>query len=170
MTRDRFISLVSAEQEGLRKFLLALCRGNEADADDLCQETLLKAYLSYDGFVERFKFSTWLYKIAYNTFVDFSRKTQHEVTASECLADHAAEGIAEIADDSSGDYRYEPLYRALDGLPINEQTAFLLFYMEDKSILDIARIIRKPMGTIKSYLSRGRVHLKNVLQTDGRTT
>ena len=165
MTRERFISLVTAEQEGLRKFLLALCRGNEADTDDLCQETLLKAYLSYDGFVERFKFSTWLYKIAYNTFVDFSRKTQHEVTASECLVDNAAE---DMADDSSGDYRYEPLYRALEGLPINEQTALLLFYMEDKSILDIALIMRKPMGTIKSYLSRGRVHLKNVL--DGQTT
>lgn len=159
MTRERFIELISAEQEGLHKFLLALCKGNEADADDLSQETLLKAYLSYDGFVERFKFSTWLYRIAYNTFVDFSRKASPEQIPIEQIANDDQTPM----DNGDANYRYEPLYRALEGLPINEQTALLLFYMEDKSILEIALIMRKPPGTIKSYLSRGRTHLRAVL-------
>lgn len=157
MTRERFIELVEQEQEGLRKFLLALCEGRRADADDLMQETLLKAYLSYDGFVERFKFSTWLYKVAYNTFVDFARKARPETQEVELVAE-------EVADESSGDYRYEALYRALEGLPPNEKTALLLFYMEDKAILEIALIMMKPPGTIKSLLSRGREHLRNQLK------
>ena len=74
MTRDRFIQLLEKEQEGLLKFLLALCDGNYPEAEDLAQETSLKAYLSYRGYVERFKFSTWLYRIAYNSFIDHRRK------------------------------------------------------------------------------------------------
>ena len=69
MTRERFIQLIEQEQEGLMKYLLAMCHGNYADAEDLAQETALKAYLSYQGFVEHFKFSTWLYRIAYNSFM-----------------------------------------------------------------------------------------------------
>lgn len=157
MTRERFIELVEQEQEGLRKFLLALCEGRGADADDLMQETLLKAYLSYDGFVERFKFSTWLYKVAYNTFIDYTRKARPETQEVDTIAE-------EVADESSGDYRYEALYRALEGLPPNEKTALLLFYMEDKAILEIALIMMKPPGTIKSLLSRGRNTLRGRLK------
>lgn len=161
MTRERFIELVEQEQEGLRKFLLALCEGRRADADDLMQETLLKAYLSYDGFVERFKFSTWLYKVAYNTFVDYTRKVRPLTQEVDTIAE-------EVADESSGDYRYEALYRALEGLPPNEKTALLLFYMEDKAIMEIALIMMKPLGTIKSYLSRGREHLKRIMENGKR--
>lgn len=157
MTRERFVELVKQEQEGLRRFLLTLCGGNQADADDLAQETLLKAYLSYDGFVERFRFSTWLYRIAYNSFIDYQRKVQPEVVEVEVVAE-------DLKEDGSTGYRYEGLYRALDGLPPNEKTALLLFYMEDKSIMEIALIMLKPPGTIKSYLSRGRTHLKKRLQ------
>lgn len=161
MARERFIELVEQEQEGLRKFLLALCEGRRADADDLMQETLLKAYLSYDGFVERFKFSTWLYKVAYNTFVDYTRKVRPQTQEVDTIAE-------EVADESSGDYRYETLYRALEGLPPNEKTALLLFYMEDKAIMEIALIMMKPPGTIKSYLSRGREHLKRIMENGKR--
>ncbi len=165
MTRERFIELVKQEQEGLRRFLLTLCGGNQADADDLAQEALLKAYLSYEGFVERFKFSTWLYRIAYNSFIDYQRRVQPEVVDVEAVADDLpVETAAEVlAGDAAEGYRYEHLYRALDGLPPNEKTALLLFYMEDKSIWEISLIMLKPSGTIKSYLSRGRVHLKTLM-------
>lgn len=166
MTRERFVELVKQEQEGLRRFLLTLCGGNQADADDLAQEALLKAYLSYDGFVERFKFSTWLYRIAYNSFIDYQRKVKPEVVEVEAVAEELMEGdltAEELMDNSGKRYRYEALYRAMDGLPPNEKTALLLFYMEDKSIMEIALIMLKPPGTIKSYLSRGRTHLKTLM-------
>lgn len=157
MTRERFIKLVEQEQEGLRRFLLTLCAGNQADADDLAQEVLLKAYLSYDGFVEHFKFSTWLYRIAYNSYVDYQRKMCPETIEIESVGNS-------LVDESSGNYQYESLYQALERLSYNEKTALLLFYIEDKSILEISFIMLKPPGTIKSYLSRGRIHLKQELQ------
>ena len=69
MDRAQFINLVNGEQEQLRKFLLALCTGKRDEADDIAQEALVKAYLSSSGYQDEGKFTAWLYKIAYNTFV-----------------------------------------------------------------------------------------------------
>ena len=159
MTRDRFIQLLEKEQEGLLKFLLALCDGNYPEAKDLAQETSLKAYLSYRGYVERFKFSTWLYRIAYNSFIDHKRK---KIIPTEQL-----EAGAQIeGNENPGRMEFEGLYSAIEELPLNEKTAVLLFYMEDMKIIDIAIVMRKPVGTVKSYLSRGRNHLKEKLKDE----
>ena len=72
MTREEFISNVRSEQKHLRMFLLGLC-GDPALADDLAQECLMKAYLASSGYKSMFKFSTWLLKIAYNTFLDHQK-------------------------------------------------------------------------------------------------
>lgn len=157
MTREKFIKLLEEQQEGLVRFLLALCGGNYADAQDLAQETALKAYLSYNGFVEKFKFSTWLYRIAYNSFIDYRRKKQPDTSPIETATS--------LAEDQHPQ-EYEELYRALEGLPPNEKAAMLLFYMEDMKVLDIALVMKKPVGTIKSYLSRGRQHLKTILSNE----
>ena len=73
MTREQFIALVSEEQESLRRFLLALCEGDRMEAEDIAQEAMVKAYIAMERFVERAKFATWLFKIAYNTFLDHQR-------------------------------------------------------------------------------------------------
>ena len=70
MTREVFIAHVEREQEALRGFLLALCCGNKSDADDLAQDALVKAYLSLTGYRDKGKFRSWLFKIAYNTFLN----------------------------------------------------------------------------------------------------
>ena len=159
MTRERFIVLLEREQEGLLKFLLALCDGNYPEAEDLVQETSLKAYLSYRGYVERFKFSTWLYRIAYNGFIDHRRK--------KCISTDSLDAAASVeGTERPGRMEFEGLYSAIDGLPLNEKTAILLFYIEDMKILDIALIMRKPIGTVKSYLNRGRNHLKEKLRDE----
>ena len=83
MTRERFIELVTAEQEPLRRFLLSLCRGNRDEAEEIAQETLIKAYLASGGYVERYKFSTWLFKIAYRTLQTRLFATKPCITPSD---------------------------------------------------------------------------------------
>lgn len=153
MTRERFIMLLEKEQEGLLKFLLVLCDGNYTEAEDLAQETSLKAYLSYRGYVEKFKFSTWLYRIAYNSFIDRKRKRRLPTESLDAATDIGGT-------ESLGRMEFERLYAAIEELPLNEKTAILLFYMEGMKIIDIAIVMRKPIGTVKSYLNRGRNHLK----------
>ena len=60
MTREQFTEMVRREQEPLRRFLLALCCGDREEADDIAQETLVKAYLSLSDYEERGKGRAWL--------------------------------------------------------------------------------------------------------------
>ena len=66
MTSEQFIDLVRTEQEPLRRFLLALCSGDSALADDIAQDALVRAYESTGSFLGRTKFKTWIFRIAYN--------------------------------------------------------------------------------------------------------
>lgn len=158
MTRERFVSLVRVEQEPLRRFLLALCNGDSALADDLAQDTLVRAYVASGSFLGLSKFSTWLFRIAYNCYIDFCRKTKPEQKPIEAALN--------IPSDASSDasFRYQPLYQALEHLPEKEKAAISLFYFEDKSIREISAILSIPQGTVKYHLSQGRNHLKEHIQ------
>ncbi len=158
MTKEQFIDAVAREQESLRRFLLVMCRGDSFTADDIAQEALLKAYLSFERFQGLSSFSTWLFRIAYNCLYDHIHKKP--VPEQE---------LPDRLDCEAGDeppdrrFEYEQLYMAIGRLSDNEQAVILLFYMEDKSIRDIESITGLPSGTIRSHLSRARAHLKEFL-------
>lgn len=159
MTRGQFIENVSAEQEGLRRFLLVLCSGDKAKADDIAQNALIKAYVASGDYSPRAKFSTWLFKIAYNCFIDSVRKKSLDVVCDESEVENTVPDSA--ASDAA--FEHENLYAAIDALPPNERASILLFYMEDRPIKEISAILNLPEGTVKSHLSRGREHIKNRL-------
>ena len=159
MTQERFIDLVRVEQEPLRRFLLALCNGNAALADDIAQDALVRAYVASGSFLGLSKFSTWLFRIAYNCYIDHYRKVSLEEAPVEAA-------IAVPADDASdASFRYQQLYQALEKLPEKEKAAIALFYFEDLSIKEIAGILNMPQGTVKYNLSMGRTHLKQYIQS-----
>ena len=164
MTKDQFIEMISLEQESLRRFLRGLCSGDGFLADDIAQEALLKAYLSFERFEGRARFSTWLFRIAFNCWYDSRKRTGKE---SEWLSLEAGPPGETDVQESDIDIRHEhqQLYMAIGGLPLQEQTVILLFYMEEKSIKEIEIITGMPSGTIRSHLSRGRRHLKEYLET-----
>lgn len=160
MTRDQFIVNVRAEQEGLRRFLLALCGGDGQKADDIAQDALVKAYLASDSYVPRVKFSSWLYRIAYNCFIDGVRKRTLPTVDAE-----TAQARETASDERPDDvFRYQELYAAIGGLPPGERAAILLFYMEDRPVKEISAILNVPQGTVRSQLSRGREHLRQTIK------
>ena len=157
MTRETFIAHVEREQEALRGFLLALCCGKKDDADDLAQDALVKAYLSLTGYRDEGKFRSWLFRIAYNTFLNHkaSCRTMDSIDEARTL-------ISSTATDSS--FEYQDLYLALRTLPPKERSAITLFYLNGYSIKEIAAITEATEGAIKTQLSRGRDKLKMKLQ------
>ena len=166
MTKEQFIEMITLEQESLRRFLRGLCSGDGFRADDLAQEALLKAYLSFERYEGRSRFSTWLFRIAFNCWYDSQKKRGKE---SEWLSfeDPPSGGQPDGPADSSMDvtYEHQQLYMAIGNLSLQEQTVILLFYIEEKSIKEIEIITGMPSGTIRSHLSRGRRHLKEYLET-----
>ena len=159
MTRDEFIGLASAEQESLRRFLLSLCN-DAALADDIAQDALVNAYVASASFRGAARFSTWLFRIAYNCFIDRMRGRRLQTAPLESPAAQAVPG-PEAAD---GRFRHEDLHRAIGMLPDKERAALLLFYMEDKPVKEVAAILEIPAGSVRAYLTRGRRHVKEYLE------
>ena len=160
MSPERFIDLVRAEQESLRRFLLALCGGDSQEADDIAQDALVRAYVASGSFLGLSKFSTWLFRIAYNCYIDRCRKIKPETIQPD--SPQALDIPA--TDETDAAFKYQQLYMALDCLPEKEKASIILHYFEDRSIKEIASILEIPPGTVKYYLSIGRNHLKDLLQ------
>lgn len=145
------------EQEALRGFLLALCCGNKGDADDLAQDALVKAYLSSAGYQDKGRFRSWLYKIAYNTFLN--HKASLRCTES---IDEARTLVSSTGADA--EFEHQDLYLALRTLPPKERSAITLFYLNGYSIKEIAAITDTSEDAVKKQLSRGRDKLKEKLK------
>lgn len=165
MTKEQFIELVEQNQEPLRRFLTVLCGGDSFRADDIAQEALLKAYLSFGRFEGRAKFSTWLFRIGYNCFYDNKEKASRD-EGEELRTVH--EQVPDGGVVGSACFEYQGLYLAIRDLSETERAVVLLFYMEDKSIKDIEAITGMPSGTVRSHLSRARAHLRHFLETADR--
>ena len=157
MNRETFITYVEQEQEALRSFLFALCCGNKDEADDLAQDTLVKAYLSSAGYQDKGKFRSWLFKIAHNTFLNH-RASQHY---TENIDD---DRIKSLPLGGDGEGSFEDLYLALRTLPPKERSAITLFYLTGYSIKEIAQITATSEDAVKKQLSRGRDKLKEKLK------
>ena len=157
MTREVFIAQVEREQEALRGFLLALCCGKKDDADDLAQDALVKAYLSCASYQDKGKFRSWLFKIAYNTFLN------HKVSLRCTESIDEARTLVSNSNADSG-FEHQNLYLALRTLPPKERSAITLFYLNGYNIKEIATITDTSEDAVKKQLSRGRDKLKEKLK------
>jgi RNA polymerase sigma-70 factor (ECF subfamily) len=158
MNREQFITLVESNQKALRRFLIALCCGDSQLADDIAQETYIKAYLSCNKLNNVEKFKAWIFQIGHNTLINHKR-VQHAYSDEE----DAINVADETATDSA--FNYQELYVALNKLPDKERTSVLLFYMEGYSIKEIAQIVEASQDAVKQHLSRGRNHLRGLLSS-----
>lgn len=161
MTRDQFVRQISQEQAALRRFLTALCCGNSMTADDMAQDTLLKAYMQLSQYDERKRFASWLMKIAYHVFIDDRRK----------LKSHAEEPITSAkfiqdAQQTDNTFRYQALYLALESLSEKVRITMLLHYMQGYQVKEIAEITDATESAVKKQLSRGREELKKRLKDE----
>ena len=156
MTREKFITQVEATQKAFRSFLVALCCGDKTLADDIAQESYVKAYLSCEHLTNAEKFKSWLHTIGYNTFLTHKR-------AERFTVDYEAARDIRSQDDADASFAYQGLYSALQKLPPRERNSVLLFYMEGYSIKEIAVIEDTTQDAVKQHLSRGRKHLRALL-------
>ena len=145
-----FDCLVVRYQESLRRFFLNLTLGNRSLADDLAQETFIKAYLYIRSFHGRSQFQTWLFTIARRVFYDYMAG-QHP---TEALPDTIA---------GEQDASHIDLYIALRQLSVKERMAIELYYFEGLDQKAIARVMECPLGTVKTHLSRGKEKMTKLL-------
>lgn len=157
-----FDQLVLRHQSPVRRFLLHLTNGDEALADDLAQETFIKAYIHLHNFKGISKFSTWLFRISYNLFYDYQRSRKDQLNEDI----EVAVATIEIEPDNNKELAND-LELALSTLKAEERAIMLLFYMEELSVDTISGVMQLPVNTVKSHLHRSRNKMKTFLTTHG---
>ena len=154
-----FAELVKRYQSQLRYSLRQLTGWDEALADDLAQETFIKVYKSLNQFKGNAKFFTWVYRIAYNCFAAHYRSHKAELQLGE--EDIAEEGHnPETAADLHRDFS-----RALKVFEPQQRMALHLNLQRQLSHSEIAEVMEIPLGTVKSYISRGQEKLKQQMMS-----
>lgn len=156
-----FAELVRNHQSAVRGLLRQLTRSDVALADDLAQEAFLRAYKNIRSFRGEAKFSTWLYRIAYNCFREEARKRKELVGIDERKLE--AEQDPQTVDPALK----HDLMHALQLLPLNERSAILLCCQNGLSHDEAARVLDIPLGTVKTNVLRGREKLKKTLAAWG---
>ncbi|MEY2487374.1 MAG: hypothetical protein QOG67_2344 [Verrucomicrobiota bacterium] len=152
-----FGELVRRHQSSVRGLLRQLSRGDLALADDLAQDAFVRAYKNIHSFRGEARFSTWLYRIAYNCFREHARRRKELVGVDE------AKWQSEMDPQTVDAGLRHDLMHALSLLPLHERSAILLCCQNGLSHDEAARVLDIPLGTVKTNVLRGREKLKRTL-------
>ncbi len=172
--RARFVEQAMQYMSSLYSAALRMTR-NPSDAEDLVQETYLKAYRAFGTFQEGTNLKSWLYKILTNTFINSYRAKRRRPAETELddvedlylyrrLGGNQATSLGRSAEDLVLDrFTESEVKAAVESLPEAFRLAVLLADVEGFSYKEIAEILEVPIGTVMSRLHRGRRALEKAL-------
>ena len=169
--REAFERLVQRHQKGLVNHLYRLT-GHRDGALDLAQEVFIKVYLSLASFDPRYRFTTWLYRIASNCAIDQMRKKQPQTCSFDQHPESERRDPPEETVPGSGPSPHEVLRArelhdrlddAVQELPSGYRQLILLRHRQHCRYDEIARIMNLPLGTVKNRIFRAREMLRHSL-------
>lgn len=155
--RRAFDELVRRYQSPVRRFFLHQTLGDSQLSDDLAQDTFLKAYTNIASFRGLASFQTWIMRIAYNVFYDYTRRNR-PTEDDDVIPQRSGSDNSSLKMD---------IYAALALLKPDERTCITLQLIDGYDIAGIAKITGLKEGTVKSHLSRGKEKLANYLRQNG---
>lgn len=158
---DAFAPLVDRYKDMVFTIIVKIV-GNSADAEELTQDVFLKVYHSLSGFQRKSRFSTWIYRIAYNTAISKTRKKTRVIQSLD----------EEIATNYSEDAVFEDVYaltdeqqkilvdKAMEKLPEQDYIMITLYYKESSNVADISKTMNLSESNVKVRLHRIRKKLQ----------
>ena len=139
--------------------------GNDADAQDVSQEVMLKAWRALPGFKLDSSLGTWLYRITLNACSDELRRRRTKTISVEEMAEKGQELTSGSFEESA--VNTESITQAIGQLSEEYRAAVALRDIEGYTYEEIAQILRCPIGTVRSRISRAREQLRNLLNKSG---
>ena len=152
-----FEQLMRLNQSPIRQLLRRLLQNEHAIADDIAQETFLKAFLHIKTYRGEGKFLSWLFKIAYQLFVSHTRKKQALTNAE----------IEDVADAINLENQFDAQRTVkvlIKYLKPEERATLLLHFSHGLSHQEITEVMNMPLGTVKSLIRRSRLKLKTLAE------
>jgi RNA polymerase sigma-70 factor (ECF subfamily) len=167
-----FEALLAGHLPAVRRFARAFAR-SDADADDLAQEALLRVFRNLRLFRYQAAFSTWLYSVVRNAFLDAGKGREGRRRALEepLGREHEDHEGGERPDTAAlGEEERRRVWEALRRIPVEFRTAVVLFDLEGHTYDEVAAVEGVAVGTVKSRLHRGRAALRALLVEAGEPT
>lgn len=164
-----FEELIKPHEKKIYNIALKLVK-NEQDAYDLAQESLIKIYKSLNRFEYKSNFSTWIYRIAYNTSIDYLRKNNNNGWTMS-LDEENENGVKFEVEDTlptpeeifEMKITKELIKEAVDKLDDTQRAVVVLRDVEGLSYEEISEVTDLNIGTVKSRINRGRKKLQETL-------
>ncbi|MFZ5353046.1 MAG: RNA polymerase sigma factor [Bacillota bacterium] len=140
------------------------------EAKDITQEIFIKLYNNLNKYKEQARFSTWLYRIAVNHCIDWTRKNKKNITSSFWADGENIDILDTICDEGDSpeaivikqEYK-EQIVNTLEKLPEIYKTVLILFFMEDMNTNEIAEVLEVPKKTVETRLYRAKSMIKSIL-------
>jgi len=165
-----FTALVNKYKDSIHFYILKIVN-NPTDAEDLTSETFEKAYANRHTYSPDYAFSTWLFKIATNTCIDFIRRKQSNPVSVEKLQEESNFYLSSIqTDDNNPEETYisnqniTTLRELINQLKPAYKSLIELRYYKEYSYEEIAKELNLPIGTVKVQLYRAKLALSNLLK------
>ncbi|MBD3170267.1 MAG: sigma-70 family RNA polymerase sigma factor [candidate division Zixibacteria bacterium] len=163
--------LFELHRNAIHHIIIRIVRNHE-ETRDLVQETFIKAFSSLESYRSEYRFSTWLYKIAANSSIDFLRKKKIDsFSLDKPIKTKDGEVEMELPDntynpekDFANKAKRFSIEEAIDSLPPKYRDVIVMRHQEDRSYEEIAEQLRIPVGTVKARIFRARELLKKKLK------
>lgn len=158
--RDLYAEIIKRYQEKLIRYTTYLV-GDYHQAEDIVQETFIKAFKNLNGFDTRKKFSSWVYRIAHNETMNVIKRDKKSVSLE-----------TQIDFDSGVNLEEELLkkelikhaHECLLSIPVIYREPLSLYYLEGRSYEEIGDILKIPIGTVGTRINRAKIMMKKVCQ------
>jgi RNA polymerase sigma-70 factor (ECF subfamily) len=146
---------------------------NSSDAEDLVQETYLKALRGFASFEPGTNFRAWIFQILRNTFLSSCSRLERRMTVALDSEDEGPELAVDMETPETilmNRSNAQLVQRAIGDLPVHYREALLLCEVEEMSYQEIAEILSVPIGTVMSRLARARKAVRETVQTNLRVS
>ncbi len=159
-----FSYLVDRYQDMVYGLALKMLR-NEEDAEEMAQDSFVKAYRSLTSYRQQSKFSTWLYRITYNGCISLMRKRKLEVRSmdEQQLSDRDEARLNEQLMEMDKALVAKLLQEAMEKLPVLEQVLITLYYYEEQKVEEISHITGLTESNVKVKIHRARKKMYDLL-------
>lgn len=167
--KERYREIVIRYQDKLLRYAIRMVNDTQA-ASDIVQQSLIKAFINLNSFNLKLKFSSWLYRIVHNESINYIKKNKHNVRIEDqALLDALNHETGSVTENEFSEKETkEALNKIIDKLPEAYKEPLYLYYYEEKSYAEISDILRMPVNTVGTKISRAKALLKTIFKNDGQ--
>jgi len=157
--QENFLYLIKRYEAKLGRYVRRIAGLGKEDTEDLLQDIFIKTYQNINSFYNYLKFSSWIYRIAHNEVIDNYRKKQSRPQGASFDVENLLNNLASefnITKDLDHKYLQANISQVLNVMDLKYREVLILKFLEEKEYKEISDILKKPMGTVATLISRAK--------------